>query len=101
MYKKVDENIIQQYEVRRVMTEIEAENLKASFAESIEFGILIETFNSYENAQWFIASLKMVKALEDVSGANPNEPNLTVSTPRKIKGALKSLPQNLLIDLKN
>lgn len=98
--------LVERYEVSRGYTENEMQWSKISDlprqVEKYNEGVIIETFNSYETAIWFVASLKLIKPVQEVLDAhaeNPQQPNLMVRTPRNLDVALVNVPKKLLKSL--
>lgn len=117
--------LVERYEVRRSYTDSEIEQLNLPtiqrkpmelwkfnlLMEKRNAGVVVETFNSHENAKWFVASISLIKPVLEVLDAckeaydksgileDAQGPNLMVRTPRNLDAAMAKIPENLLADI--
>lgn len=122
--------LTERYEVRRSYTEEELVQLNLSISpdklnpksilEKLRLdkvidkrneGVLIETFNSAENANWFADSISLIKPVLEVLDAckesyeakclmeDYQSPSLMIRTPRNLDLAMGRIPKKLLKDI--
>lgn len=122
--------LVERYEVTRCYTDTELVQLNldissdklnptnildklriAKVMEKRNAGVVVETFNSYENANWFVSSVRLIKPVLEVLEAcneaykencivgDAQSPNLMVRTPKNLDLAMGSVPKKLLKDI--
>jgi hypothetical protein len=75
----------------------------AKVMEKRNAGVVVETFNSIENANWFVSSISLIKPVLEVLEAceeDRHQPNLMIRTPFNLNIAMGKIPKKLLEDIK-